>query len=78
MKDAVDNDFSFYDFKVNPVIGGAETIKGLAVMFNLSEGCSINVLESFFTNLKLLEQLKLFQCSQTGNFRRTDFIENYL
>ena len=65
-------------FEINSVVVCSEPIEGVAVSEHFSEAFSVEISEVGLGDFKGIEEFKLSECIEEGNFRCTDFVEYYL
>jgi len=78
VKDAVDDDLFGAGFEIEAPVGRAEAVKGDAIALHLSEALVIEIIHVLLGDLELIEEFKLFEGPELGNFGSGDFVEDDL
>ncbi len=78
MQQAVHDDRAILYLKIKSVFLRAEAIHDMAITLDFPETITPAAIQILFGHMELLQQLKLLQSPQSGDFRRANFIKNDL
>ena len=68
----------FRHFKVKAPLLGSKAVERLPVALDFSKAFIVEILQILLRDLEFIQQFKLLQRIQLGNFSRADFIEDDL
>lgn len=64
--------------EIKPIILRPEPIQHAPIAVDLPEAIPIQIFQILFSHSEFLKQLKLIKSPKSRNFRRADFVKNYL
>jgi hypothetical protein len=78
VQNTADDDGAIFDLEIETVFLCTEPIHHMAIPLDFSKPIAPCAVQILLGHMEFLQQLKLLQSPQSGNFRRTDFIKNNL